>query len=178
MNEISSLTTLKELALIVCSRLREDGIDAVLTGGGVVSIYTGNQYKSFDLDFISHAPVSDISDSLSKLGFKKTKGRYYVHPETDFYIEFPSPPVAVGSKPLKEFHEIQTDSGYLKLLTPTQCVMDRLAAYYYWNDQQSLEQAIAVAKSHQIDYIEVEEWSIAEGMVSKFELFIKTATAE
>jgi len=176
MNEISSITTLKDLALIVCLNLKLDGIDAVLTGGAVVSIYTENQYKSFDLDFISHAPASEISDSLSKLGFKKTKGRYYVHPETDFFIEFPSPPVAVGNKPVKEFHEIHTDSGYLKLLTPTQCVMDRLAAYYHWNDQQSLEQAIAVAKSQQINFKEVEEWSKEEGMVSKYELFFRTVT--
>lgn len=64
MNEISNTTTLKELALIVCSRLKDDGIDAVLTGDAVVSIYTQNQYKSFDLDFVSHAPVPYIVDTF------------------------------------------------------------------------------------------------------------------
>ncbi len=173
MSEISITTSLKDLALIVCSRLKEDRIDAVLTGGAVVSIYTENLYESFDLDFISHSPISDISASLLKLGFKKTKGRYYVHPNTDFFIEFPSPPVAVGNKPLKEFREIKTDNGYLNLLTPTQCIMDRLAAYYHWNDQQSFEQAVSVAKSHQINFEEVEEWSTEEGMMKKYELFRK-----
>lgn len=178
MNDISRSTGLKELALIVCLRLKLDGIDAVLTGGAVVSIYTENRYESFDLDFISHASISSISDSLLKLGFKRTKGRYYIHPDTDFYIEFPSPPVAVGNKPLKEFHEIQTNDGYLKLLTPTQCVMDRLAAYYYWNDQQSFDQAIAVARSHRIDFKEVEEWSMAEGMGNNYETYKKSVTTE
>lgn len=135
MNKISKRTPLKELALIVCSRLKEDGIDAVLPGGAVVSLYTENLYESYDLDFISHSPISDISKSLFKLGFKRTKGRYYVHAKTEYFIEFPSPPVMVGNKPLKEFNEIKSESGYLKLLTPTQCVMDRLAAFYYWNDQ-------------------------------------------
>ena len=171
MNEISGTTTLKELALIVGLRLKVAGIDAVLTGGAVVSIYTENPFESFDLDFISHSPISDISDALLKLGFKRTRGRYYAHPDTDFFIEFPSPPVAVGNKPLKEFHEINTDSGYLKLLTPTQCVMDRLAAFYHWNDQQSVEQAIAVARFHRINFEEVEAWSAEEGMVKKYELF-------
>ena len=30
-------------------------------------------------------------------------------------------------------------------MTPTDSVKDRLAAYYHWNDQQALEQAIMVA---------------------------------
>ncbi len=171
MNDISNTTPLKDLASLVCFQLKEDGIDAVLTGGAVVSIYTENLYESFDLDFISHSPTSDISNSLSKLGFKKTKGRYYIHPNTEYFIEFPSPPVMVGNKPLKEFNEIKTESGYLKLLTPTQCVMDRLAAFYYWNDQQSLEQAVLVAKLHEVKLKEVEKWSKAEGMMKKYELF-------
>ncbi|MFH2131161.1 MAG: hypothetical protein ABIK68_12380 [bacterium] len=178
MSEISKITSLKDLALMVCSRLKEDEIDAVLTGGAVVSIYTENEYESFDLGFISHSPISDISDSLSKLGFKRTKGRYYAHPNTDFFIEFPSPPVAVGNKPLKEFREIKTENGYLKLLTPTQCIMDRLAAFYHWNDQQSLDQAVAVTKSHQMNFEEVEEWSMAEGMVEKYEMFKKIVATE
>lgn len=171
MNEISNSTTIKNLALIVCLQLKEDGIDSVLTGGAVVSLYTENLYKSFDLDFISHSPISEITDSLLKLGFKKTKGRYYVHPNTEYFLEFPSPPVMVGNKPLKEFNEIETDTGYLKLLTPTQCVMDRLAAYYYWNDQQSFDQAILVANSHEIEFGEVKEWSQVEGMMMKYETF-------
>jgi hypothetical protein len=178
MSEIAKTTTLKALALIVCSQLNEDGIDAVLTGGAVVSIYTENRYESFDLDFISHSPISAISDSLLKLGFRRTKGRYYAHPETDFFVEFPSPPVAVGNKPLREFNEIKTENGYLKLLTPTQCIMDRLAAYYHWNDQQALDQAVTVAKYEQIDFKEVEEWSIEEGMIKKYRLFKKTVAAE
>ena len=173
MNGISKTTPLRDLALIVCSRLKEDGIDAVLTGGAVVSLYTENQYESFDLDFISFSSISEISESLSKLGFKRTKGRYYTHPKTEYFVEFPSAPVMVGNKPLKKFNEITTETGYLKLLTPTQCVMDRLAAFYYWNDLQSLEQAILVANSHEIEFKEIEEWSDNEGMMKKYGIFRK-----
>jgi len=34
----------------------------------------------------------------------------------------------------------------LCLLTPTDCVKDRLAAYFFWNDLQSLGQAVMVVK--------------------------------
>ena len=49
---IDKNTTIKELALIVSTKLRESNIDTVLVGGAVVSIYTKNEYESGDLDFI------------------------------------------------------------------------------------------------------------------------------
>jgi hypothetical protein len=59
----------------------------------------------------------------------------------------------------------------LKLLSPTDCVKDRLAAYYYWNDRQSLEQAILVCADNSIDMKEVERWSRNEGMTAQFDIF-------
>ncbi len=173
MKKITRMTSLMDLAMIVCGQLEYDIIDAVLTGGAVVSIYTDNQYESFDLDFITHSPVSEVTKSLSKIGFTKTKGRYYSHSDSEFFVEFPSPPVAVGNRPLKRFNEIRSDLGYLKLLTPTQCVMDRLAALYYWNDIPSLEQAVLVTKSHKIDFDVIKKWSLEERKLDEFELFIK-----
>ncbi len=177
MTKISKDTPILDLALIVCAQLKQDSIDAILTGGAVVSIYTDNTYTSYDLDFITHSPVSEVTKSISKIGFIKTKGRYYSHPDTNFFVEFPSPPVAVGNKPLENFNEINSKLGYLKLLTPTQCVMDRLAAFYHWNDTPSLEQALWVSKSHKIDISEIKKWSLEEDMLDKFQLFKKRYSA-
>ena len=171
MKKITAKTTIRELALIACGVLKKSGIDAVLTGGAVVSIYTENRYRSNDLDFISSASMSDIEAALAAIGFTKNKGRYFTHPDTELFIEFPSPPLAVGDKPVREFNEITTRSGYLKLLTPTYCVMDRLAAFYFWNDRQSLEQALMVARAHPVDMKEIERWSKGSGMTAKFNEF-------
>lgn len=171
MKIIDESTTLKELALIVGGRLKECKINAVLTGGAVVSIYTSNHYQSYDLDFISHDSDHEIASALKAIGFEK-RGRYYINPCTSFYIEFPSPPLAIGNKPIFTFNEIKTDFGYLKLLTPTQCVMDRLAAYYHWNDQQTLSQAIMVATSNPIDLMEIKKWSEEEGSMEKYREFV------
>ena len=46
--------------------------------------------------------------------------------------------------------------------------MDRLAAYYFWNDMQSLDKAILVSKHHEIDLDEIETWSIDEDMLKRF----------
>ena len=41
--------------------------------------------------------------------------------------------------------------GTLRLLAPTECVMDRLAWYFHDADTQCLEQAVKVATLHLVD---------------------------
>ena len=171
MTSINKESTLKDVAMIVCKALSDEGIKAVLSGGAVVSIYSENRYMSLDLDFIAYGSGKEIEKVMKKLGFSKTPSRYYEHPHTDFFVEFPSPPLAIGNRPINTFEEIESDKGYLKLLTTTHCVMDRLAAFYHWNDRQSLEQAVLVARHHSINMAEVESWSLEEGMMEKFMIF-------
>jgi len=56
-------------------------------------------------------------------------------------------------------------------LTPTDCIKDRLAGYYHWDDEQNLEQAIWVASENEFDMVSIEEWSKNEGEIEKFEVF-------
>jgi len=163
--------TLKEFALRVGNILKQASIDAVLTGGAVVSIYTDNKYQSFDLDFITHSSLKDLEKAFKGTGFYH-EGRYFKHPETEFFIDFPAPPLSVGNAPVTEFREIVSKNHYLKLLTPTHCVMDRLAAHYHWNDQQALVQALMVAWENAIDLKKIKEWSYEEGMKKKYEYFL------
>ena len=171
MIHLNKKMTLKEFALFVGKILKQASIDAVLTGGAVVSIYTDNKYQSFDLDFITYSSMKDLENALSGSGFYR-EGRYFKHPKTDFFIDFPAPPLSVGNMPVKEFKEIILKNQYLKLLTPTYCVMDRLAAYYYWNDRQALDQALMVARENEIHFQRIKKWSLDEGMDEKFDYFI------
>ena len=75
MSRIAPDSTLKEVAMIVCKALKDAGIDAVLTGGAVVSIYTNNRYISLDLDFITHGSGKQIEAVMKQIGFTKTKSR-------------------------------------------------------------------------------------------------------
>ena len=170
--KISGNTTLSELGTIVCSALREVGIDAFLSGGAVVSIYTKNKYQSYDLDFVTIANRRKIHEVMIQLGFDRTESRLYAHPKTKFSVEFPGAAFLIGDQPIREFAEIRSLQGTLKLLTPTDCVKDRLAAYFHWNDRQGLNQAIAVANAHPVKIAEIEEWSKREGMRSKFSDFL------
>jgi hypothetical protein len=165
---------LSDLAAIVCDACRRSGIEVVLSGGACVSIYTKNKFESFDLDFVlqSHVSNTRIKPVVESLGFKKD-GRHFRHPDTPYIVEFLSPPLSVGEEPVREVYEIRRGGLILKLLSPTDCVKDRLAAFYHWNDRPSLNQAVLVCKNAKIDLHEVRRWSVNEGMKGKFELFKK-----
>ena len=53
MGTIRGQTTLRELAALISQALERAGITAALSGGAAVSLYTQNEYESYDLDFVS-----------------------------------------------------------------------------------------------------------------------------
>lgn len=44
-------------------------------------------------------------------------------------LDFVNPPIAIGNESIRTFETLTSSSGILKLLTPTDCVKDRLAFY-------------------------------------------------
>jgi hypothetical protein len=169
-NPISEMSA-GELAAFVYSYLKEHGIEVVLSGGACVTIYSKNKYISEDLDFIESGstPRRKLKKVLGELGFSE-ENRYFKHPETRFFLEFPSGPLAVGREPVKETVLLHFSTGFLRITSPTDCVKDRLAAYYHWGDRQSLEQAVMVFKDNAVDLREVERWSKAEGKLVQFQV--------
>ena len=167
-----------ELGSYICSELSKQGIEVVLSGGSCVQIYSDGAYTSYDLDMINryNEPWKKIQSVMLSLGFRE-EGKYFTHPDTHYFIEFPSGPLGVGDAPVTHIHELTTPYGTLRLLSPTDCIKDRLAAYYHWNDTQSLIQAIQVASKHPIDMEELREWSANERALEKFEHFKSKAAS-
>jgi len=166
--------SLRRLALLVGDRLRRRGVEAVLTGGACVSIYTRNRYQSYDLDFVLLAAQDKkaAGEALRELGYRPD-GRHFRHSDTPFLVEFLAPPLSIGAAPVRKIAEIRAGRRTLRLLSPTDCVKDRLAAFYFWNDRQSLEQAVLVALRHRIDMKDVKAWSESEGMAERFAVFLR-----
>lgn len=178
MERITGSTTIEELAGIVSVALETAGINAVLSGGAVVSIYTHNEYESGDLDFVSSASTSTLESAIGSLGFVR-RGRMFSHPRTPLFVEFPAGPLAIGDQLIRptDVAKRQTPAGILRLLTPTQCVMDRLAAYIHWNDLQSLDQAVMVASRQGVVLSRIEKWAKREGAGEKLGVFKKRLAA-
>lgn len=165
--------SLKDFAIVISDYLIKNGIEVILTGGACVSIYTDNKYISYDLDFvlISLDKQKLVKKLLLALGFSE-KNKSFWHSDIEYFIELVPPPLSVGEEPVKEIFEIKKGNHKLKLLSPTECVKDRLLAFYHWDDRQCLEQAILVCKDNKVDLEEIKRWSINEGMSSKYDIFL------
>lgn len=171
--KITSKTSLAELAAIVSTALSEAGLEAVLSGGSVVTIYSDNEYQSHDLDFVTAEKINDLNAVMSSLGFEKQSGRHFAHSSSKWFVEFPSAPLAVGNEPVRKWDQLKTNAGVIQILTPTQSVMDRLAGYYAWKDKQNFDQAVMVASRHPVDISKIKSWSKAENELEKFEQFVE-----
>jgi hypothetical protein len=166
MSGITRRTSAEEIAVLVSQALDSSGITATLSGGGAVSVYTDNEYESRDLDFVTNAGNDAIAKVLAPLGFRHVPGvRQFEHPESDFYVEFPPGPLAFGETVVRDCDVpvLRTKFGALRVVTPTQSVMDRVAAYVHWNDRQALDQAVMVGRRQQIDWKALGDWARAEG---------------
>jgi len=146
-----------------------------LTGGACVSIYSRNRFPSFDLDFVLLAAEDRKAGEriLGDLGFRRD-GRHFRHPETPYIVEFLLPPLSIGSEPVGRPAEMRAGRMMARVLSPTDCVKDRLAAFYFWKDRPSLEQALGVAARGPVDFEDIERWSNKEGMAEKYLIFKKT----
>lgn len=177
MPRITEDTSLVELAAIVSEAMTAAGITAVLSGGGAVSTYTGNKYESVDLDFVTAIGLKEIGQVILPLGFTRGtagRARYFEHPQCNWYVEFPPAPLALGSQQVRDgdWAQLETPYGVVQILSPTQIIMDRLAAYFWWNDQQSFDQAVMIAEHQEVAWEELEAWVHHESPpVGRFERF-------
>lgn len=176
---IHSGISARELAGFIASHLAGQAIDVTLVGGTCVSIYSNDFYQSDDLDFVdrSYTPSKKLKEVMAQIGFSPV-GRYYEHPDSPFVVEFPAGPLSVGDDPIKEWSTLATPMGTFTLITPQDCIKDRLSAYFYWNDRQALDQAVWVAKDQVGEYSldEISKWAQREGELEKYQIFADRLT--
>jgi hypothetical protein len=168
---ISARSTLSEVALAAGATLIRHGIDAVLTGGACAAVHSGGACVSTDVDFVIRGrPRLDTLDrAMAELGFTRQSARY-VHPLVPFSVEFPAGPLGIGSD--LDIAPV-TLPGPVLALSPTDSCRDRLAAFYHWNDRQSLAAAVAIALRVRVNLGAIRRWSRDEGQQEKLEEFLK-----
>lgn len=169
---LSAASTLRDVIQAVSTTLRRHHIDAVLTGGACASLYSRGDYLSQDLDYIIRGPVTRplLDRAMAEAGFRRT-GAQYTHPRTTFFVEFPAGPLAVGDDDLVEPVEIRVGRVHVMALSATDSCRDRLAAFYHWNDFQSLRVAAAIARRQPVDIEAIRRWSEREGRTEEFRRF-------
>ena len=161
----------------VAWHLEESGIQSVVVGGAVVSIYTEGLYRSGDLDLIpDDMGRPRLEKVLAEIGFKSTKSRYFKHPECPhLFLEFPRGPLEIGEQFPVIPDEIEYEGHILRLLSPTDSVKDRLAGYIHWKSRANLEQAILIyqRQKDRVDLSAVRDWCEAERGVEAYDELIE-----
>lgn len=129
---------------------------------------------SGDLDFVRgwSNNQKEIKEALAEIGFTAST-RIFSHPDCKFTIDFTSPPVEVGDVNDPEIRDI---GNSIRILTPTECIKDRLIKYFYYKDELALQAAIAVAKSQPFNLGRVESFCTNNKIEKAFVDFKKAIT--
>ena len=170
---IGPKSSLPTVAVAVGDALRRAGIRAVLTGGACASVHTAGRYSSVDADFVLIGEVTrrQLDDALATLGFVRSGDRY-VHAESEFYVEFPRGPLAIGGDHTIRPVEYVSGPRRCLALSASDSCRDRLAAFFHWSDRQSMEVAVHIALANRLDWRRIRRWSEAEGNVARYEEFL------
>ncbi|MDD2897842.1 MAG: hypothetical protein PHI31_03930 [Desulfuromonadaceae bacterium] len=82
--------TIGELAAYIAEHLRSKMIETVLVGGACISIYSFNEYSSFDLDFIitGSSTRQKVRAALTEINFTE-ENRYFITPQRLPFPDFP-----------------------------------------------------------------------------------------
>jgi hypothetical protein len=68
----------------------------------------------------------------------------------------------VGNEHVEHIESIATEHGPILVLSPTDSVKDRLAAFFHWNDRQGLDQARMIVAKHSVDKSDILRWAAKE----------------
>jgi hypothetical protein len=120
----------------------------------------------------------EIAELVSKIGFVKT-GRLFKHPECEhLYLDFPAGPVSIGDDYHIKPSEVKKEGVVIKILSPTDCVKDRLASYLYFHAHECLDQAVLVAQKQKVNASEIKRWCEKEGNAQAFVEWSRLVKAE
>jgi hypothetical protein len=169
--------TEEELWHYVAWHLEGAGIGSVLVGGAVVAIYTEGLYRSGDLDLVpDDFQRGKLGEVLGRIGFVPSKSRYFKHPECPhLFLEFPKGPVEIGEEFPVIPDEVEVEGRRLRLLSPTDCVKDRLAGYIHWGSRANFDQAALICRRQagRVDLAAVKGWCETEGASAAYEELIR-----
>lgn len=172
--KISRSTSLRDVAFTVCTALHDAGVEAVLTGGSAATVYAPRAHQSRDLDFIItfRKSVTDAGGVLESMGYRQVHD-HYEHMNNPLILEFPGGPLAIGGELIVRWNTMRKGRRLLNIITPTDCVRDRLAGFLFWHDRGSLDQALAVSRTvrDDIDMGVVRRWCRKEGKDAEWREF-------
>jgi hypothetical protein len=129
---------------LLSDRLRQDGLEPILVGGGAVEFYTAGGYTTKDCDLaLPHGPRTDAA--FADLGFVK-EGRYWYREDLDLLFEAPAPAGLPGETAPRTVAEI--DGLRIVVIGIEDLVIDRLCAWIHGTSDEDGRWARRLALLH------------------------------
>ncbi len=128
----------KALFIAFLSReiVRRGGKMPIIVGGQAVEIYTQGSYTTGDIDI--KAPREITEAILAEWGFAKA-GRPWINRDMDIYIDWLGSSLDEGEEAERRTAIINiTDQLDIRVLSIEDLVIDRLGAFKWWGDADSL----------------------------------------
>jgi hypothetical protein len=172
---IDQRSTLEDVVFRICTALAKRDLQVLLVGGSAATYYAPKAYQSNDADFVAVFNVNRVREAevvatMVELGYQLNGNTFEHTGGSPFTIEFPKGPPMVGGEAIRIFETVERGDEVLYVISPTDCVKDRLAQYYFWNDRTALRAAVAVTSEQQdrVDMSRIKDWSSREGEFEKF----------
>jgi hypothetical protein len=107
----------------------------------VPDVYTSHD---IDLAILTGFDRPAVAKALRELDFAED-GREFVNPTTPYSVDLVAATPYIDQRPILEFDTIPTPAGPVRTYFIEDALADRIAAWLYWADSQSLELAERVA---------------------------------
>ncbi|MCX7793859.1 MAG: hypothetical protein N2257_05590 [Thermodesulfovibrionales bacterium] len=115
---------------------KRGGSPPILVGGMALELYTQGSYTTGDIDI--KAPKEPLEEILQEWGFTK-KGRVWFNEILDIYIDWLGGSLDEGPEAEERANKIIVGEGLeIKIISIEDLIIDRLNAYKWWNDEDSL----------------------------------------
>ena len=167
---ITRQISLSNLAHLLGAHLARCGIDAVLIGEALVPIYCDDAHPAYDLEFMVFSGHGKVAAAMADLGFESHGDDVFIHPHTLFEVTFHARRESLETLIAGAGGAVQSENEYgcLRMLSPTQAVIERLADFYAHHEGQSLEQALRLASVRAVDLDAIAQWSRDEGFCTEY----------
>jgi len=171
---ITAASSLRDVVATIANALAARGISVVVVGASAITAHSQKVHTPLTIEFAvpSGMQPEAIDATMHALAFSKT-GRKYSSGVSPFDIEFVGEMPRIRNHTVTEYETIETSSGPFQALRIEDAVADRIAAYLYAHDSQSLH--LAERTLDQLN-VQIDRWELKK-IIDSFDVHGDRAAA-
>jgi hypothetical protein len=157
---IDEATSMLDVAGAIAAALRNLDHDPVVVGGSAATLHAPEAYRSRDVDMVVVGGIDNdaaVIANMAAIGFTFRNG-FFFHERSPYTVDFVPSPVAIAGDVISEFATLPTAFGHVRVLRSVDVVKDRLNKYVAYQDPESFEVAVMVARIKKVDLEQIDHF--------------------